>query len=98
MMTSEIRKAGAAFNLMRKRILRHLGQRTRCGILRPEALMAIREAGQQCHRLQRGPRRLQPGEQVTAGSILDLFATHPPMEKRIAALQRLEAQLQGTGR
>ena len=24
-----------------------------------------------------------------------LFATHPPMEKRIAALQRLEAQLQG---
>jgi heat shock protein HtpX len=25
-----------------------------------------------------------------------LFATHPPMEKRIAALQRLEAQLQGT--
>ena len=25
-----------------------------------------------------------------------LFATHPPMEKRIAALQRLEAQLQGS--
>jgi heat shock protein HtpX len=25
-----------------------------------------------------------------------LFATHPPIEKRIAALQRLEAQLQGT--
>jgi heat shock protein HtpX len=25
-----------------------------------------------------------------------LFATHPPMEKRIAALERLEAQLQGT--
>jgi heat shock protein HtpX len=25
-----------------------------------------------------------------------VFATHPPMEKRIAALQRLEAQLQGT--
>jgi heat shock protein HtpX len=25
-----------------------------------------------------------------------LFATHPPMEKRIEALQRLEAQLQGT--
>ena len=24
-----------------------------------------------------------------------LFATHPPMEKRIAALQRLESQLQG---
>jgi heat shock protein HtpX len=25
-----------------------------------------------------------------------LFATHPPLEARIAALQRLEAQLQGT--
>ena len=30
------------------------------------------------------------------GSIKTLFATHPPMEKRIAALQKLEAQLQGT--
>ena len=29
-------------------------------------------------------------------SIAGLFATHPPLEKRIAALQRLEAQLQGT--
>jgi heat shock protein HtpX len=29
-------------------------------------------------------------------AISGLFATHPPMEKRIAALQRLEAQLQGT--
>lgn len=28
--------------------------------------------------------------------IAGMFATHPPMEKRIAALQRLEAQLQGT--
>jgi len=28
-------------------------------------------------------------------SLLNLFATHPPMEKRIAALGRLEAQLQG---
>jgi heat shock protein HtpX len=27
--------------------------------------------------------------------IAGLFSTHPPMEKRIAALQRLEAQLQG---
>jgi heat shock protein HtpX len=26
----------------------------------------------------------------------ELFATHPSMEKRIARLQRLEAQLQGT--
>jgi heat shock protein HtpX len=29
-------------------------------------------------------------------SISNLFSTHPPLEKRIAALQRLEAQLQGT--
>jgi heat shock protein HtpX len=29
------------------------------------------------------------------GGVSGLFATHPPMEKRIAALQRLEAQLQG---
>jgi heat shock protein HtpX len=34
-----------------------------------------------------------PGVKKTAAS---LFATHPPLEKRIAALQRLEAQLQGT--
>jgi heat shock protein HtpX len=30
------------------------------------------------------------------GSIRNLFATHPPIEKRIAALSRLESQLQGT--
>jgi heat shock protein HtpX len=29
-------------------------------------------------------------------SIFNLFSTHPPMEQRIAALSRLEAQLQGT--
>jgi heat shock protein HtpX len=34
-----------------------------------------------------------PSVGKTLGS---LFATHPPMEKRIAALQRLEMQLQGT--
>ena len=28
-------------------------------------------------------------------SIYNLFSTHPPIEKRIAALSRLEAQLQG---
>jgi heat shock protein HtpX len=28
-------------------------------------------------------------------SLFNLFATHPPIEKRIAALQRIEAQLQG---
>jgi heat shock protein HtpX len=32
----------------------------------------------------------------TKSAIAGLFATHPPMEKRIAALERLEAQLQGT--
>jgi heat shock protein HtpX len=30
------------------------------------------------------------------GSIKTLFATHPPLEKRIARLQQLESQLQGT--
>ncbi len=31
-------------------------------------------------------------------SVANLFSTHPPLEARIAALQRLEAQLQGTAR
>jgi heat shock protein HtpX len=31
-------------------------------------------------------------------SVANLFSTHPPLEARIAALQRFEAQLQGTGR
>jgi heat shock protein HtpX len=30
------------------------------------------------------------------GALTGLFATHPPLEKRIAALSRLEAQLQGS--
>jgi heat shock protein HtpX len=34
-----------------------------------------------------------PGAKKAVGG---LFSTHPPMEKRIAALERLEAQLQGT--
>lgn len=29
------------------------------------------------------------------GSLMNIFSTHPPMEKRIAALQELETQLQG---
>jgi heat shock protein HtpX len=32
----------------------------------------------------------------TGKALAGLFSTHPPLEKRIAALQRLEAQLQGT--
>jgi heat shock protein HtpX len=28
-------------------------------------------------------------------SLFNLFADHPPLEKRLAALQRLESQLQG---
>jgi heat shock protein HtpX len=32
----------------------------------------------------------------TKKSVLNLFADHPPLEQRLAALQRLEAQLQGT--
>ncbi len=30
------------------------------------------------------------------GAIQSVFSTHPPMEKRIERLQRLESQLQGT--
>jgi heat shock protein HtpX len=29
-------------------------------------------------------------------SLFNLFSTHPPMEKRVEALSRLEAQIQGT--
>ena len=29
-------------------------------------------------------------------SLLNLFSDHPPLEQRLVALQRLEAQLQGT--
>jgi Zn-dependent protease with chaperone function len=28
---------------------------------------------------------------------MNIFADHPPLEKRLAALARLEEQLQGTG-
>lgn len=31
-------------------------------------------------------------------SLMNIFADHPPLEKRLAALQRLEAQLQGTAK
>ena len=48
-----------------------------------------------------GPARLERAERLLLlpaaprSAISGLFATHPPMEKRIEALQRLEAQLQG---
>jgi len=32
----------------------------------------------------------------TKNSLMNIFADHPPLEKRLAALQRLESQLQGT--
>jgi heat shock protein HtpX len=32
----------------------------------------------------------------TGKALSELFSTHPPLEKRLAALQRLESQLQGT--
>ena len=34
----------------------------------------------------------------TKTSLMNIFADHPPLEKRLAALQRLEAQLQGTAK
>jgi Zn-dependent protease with chaperone function len=30
----------------------------------------------------------------TKNSLMNLFSDHPPLEKRLAALQRLESQLQ----
>ena len=35
---------------------------------------------------------------ITKGTVFSLFATHPPMEKRIERLSRLEGQLQGAVR
>ena len=34
----------------------------------------------------------------TKNSLMNLFSDHPPLEKRLAALQRLEAQLQASPR
>ncbi len=58
--------------------------------------------------MERIPQRdLRAAEQMAAfyivspkfkSSVAGLFSTHPPMEKRIEALQRLERQLQGTDR
>jgi heat shock protein HtpX len=56
--------------------------------------------------IERAPRQdLRAAEGMSAffiiparakNSLFNLFADHPPLEQRLAALQRLEAQLQGT--
>jgi heat shock protein HtpX len=43
-----------------------------------------------------GMERIPSRDLRAQAELSGLFSTHPPMEKRIAALQRLEAQLQGT--
>jgi heat shock protein HtpX len=71
---------------------------------RPSALASalIKVSGQ----IQQVPRNdLRSAEGMSAffivparakNSLMNLFSDHPPLEKRLAALQRLEAQLQGT--
>ena len=55
---------------------------------------------------QRADQDLREAERMNAffivptsvkSAVQTLFSTHPPMEKRIEALQRLEAQLQSSG-
>ena len=71
---------------------------------RPSALAsALMRISSGMHRIPQQDLRAQrelaafyifpPGVKSAVGG---LFSTHPPMEKRIAALERLEAQLQGT--
>ena len=73
---------------------------------RPSALSsALMKISSGMHRIPQGDLRAQqelaafyifpPG---AGKSIAGLFATHPPMEKRIEALSRLEGQLQTAGR
>jgi heat shock protein HtpX len=71
---------------------------------RPSALAsALQKISSGMHRIPE--RDLRASQELSAfyifppnagRAISGLFATHPPMDKRIAALQRLEAQLQGT--
>jgi heat shock protein HtpX len=70
---------------------------------RPSALAsALQRISSGMHRIPQ--RDLRANSELSAfyffppvgKAIGGLFATHPPMEKRIAALQRLEMQLQGT--
>jgi heat shock protein HtpX len=72
---------------------------------RPSALASalLKISGQ----MQRVPQKdLRAAQEMNAffiipasakSSIANLFSTHPPVEQRIARLQRLEQQLQGTG-
>jgi heat shock protein HtpX len=72
---------------------------------RPSALISalLKISGTMEHVPQRDLRAAQ-GEMAAfyivppkaKATIASLFSTHPPLEARIAALQRFEAQLQGT--
>jgi heat shock protein HtpX len=70
---------------------------------RPSALAsALQKISSGMHRIPQKDLRASSELQAffiypaASGKVSGLFATHPPMEKRIAALMRLEAQLQGT--
>jgi heat shock protein HtpX len=72
---------------------------------RPSALiMALRKLTDQMDRIPQRDLRAASGELAAfyiippkaKATVASLFSTHPPLEKRIAALERLEAQLQGT--
>jgi len=73
---------------------------------RPSALVsALMKIDGSMHRIPQ--RDLRANEQMAAfyifppsvkSAVGNAFATHPPIEQRIAALQRLESQLQGTAR
>jgi heat shock protein HtpX len=71
---------------------------------RPSALIsALQKISGGMHRIPQQDLRTASGMNAffifPAGAkrgLETIFATHPPLEKRIAALQRLEAQLQGT--
>ena len=72
---------------------------------RPSALIsALQKLDSGIARIPQRDLRAAPGELAAfyifppkaKQTVATLFATHPPLEARIAALQRLEAQLQGT--
>ena len=72
---------------------------------RPSALVsALMKISGNMHQIPQRDLRAASGElsafyifpPKTKQTVANLFSTHPPLEARIAALQRLEAQLQGT--